>query len=290
VSGSGAASRSTGWKVAGNTLHGGTFMVWVDNVLFANNTGINATPRPAVEIQARVVNASIIGNNFHLTQPLGISKAGIMVDGTAADNEPEGVVIADNTLQIDDPSAFGVQVTGVVSVRITNNQLRSVGVASAPYAGINVRAAVPTVDFRTAVIAGNTITNFGQFGISVDGNLDAKLLSLAVLDNIMDNDTTTPSMTIGIRLSDDANPAKQISMFGNQFLRGVSLPIYHYPLNAIVLIGGSPGINPIYSVIGTPEGQVAAPIGSLAIRRDGGSGTTYYVKQSGTGNTGWVAK
>lgn len=291
VSGPGSASRSTGWKVAGNTLNGGTLMVWVDNVLFANNTGINATPRPSVETQARVVNISIIGNNFHLTQPLLVAnQAGILIAGSAADNMAEGVVIANNTVQIDDPNAFGVQATGVVSVRITNNRLRGAGVASAPYAGINVRAAVPTVDFRTAVIAGNTIANFGQFGISVDGNLDAKLLSLDVLDNIMDNDTTTPSMTIGIRLSDDANPAKQISMFGNQFLRGVSLPIYHYPQNAIVLIGGSPGINPIYSVIGTPEGQVAAPVGSLAIRRDGGSGTTYYVKQSGTGNTGWVAK
>lgn len=41
---------------------------------------------------------------------------------------------------------------------------------------------------------------------------------------------------------------------------------------------------------GTPEGVVVAPVGSLAVRTDGGAGTTLYVKQSGTGNTGWVAK
>lgn len=41
---------------------------------------------------------------------------------------------------------------------------------------------------------------------------------------------------------------------------------------------------------GTPEGAVTAPIGSLFSRTDGGASTTLYVKESGAGNTGWVAK
>ena len=41
---------------------------------------------------------------------------------------------------------------------------------------------------------------------------------------------------------------------------------------------------------GTPEGAVAAPVGSLFTRTDGGANTTLYVKESGTGNTGWIAK
>lgn len=41
---------------------------------------------------------------------------------------------------------------------------------------------------------------------------------------------------------------------------------------------------------GTPEGVVSAPVGSLYLRTDGGVSTTLYVKQSGTGNTGWAAK
>ena len=41
---------------------------------------------------------------------------------------------------------------------------------------------------------------------------------------------------------------------------------------------------------GTPEGVISAPVGSLWTRTDGGNGTTLYVKQSGTGNTGWAAK
>jgi len=41
---------------------------------------------------------------------------------------------------------------------------------------------------------------------------------------------------------------------------------------------------------GTPEGAITAPIGSLFTRLDGGASTTLYVKESGTGDTGWVAK
>jgi hypothetical protein len=41
---------------------------------------------------------------------------------------------------------------------------------------------------------------------------------------------------------------------------------------------------------GTPEGSVTAPVGSTYRRTDGGAGTTFYVKESGAGNTGWVAK
>lgn len=41
---------------------------------------------------------------------------------------------------------------------------------------------------------------------------------------------------------------------------------------------------------GTPEGAVTASVGTLFLRTDGGTSTTLYVKESGTGNTGWVAK
>ena len=42
---------------------------------------------------------------------------------------------------------------------------------------------------------------------------------------------------------------------------------------------------------GTPEAAVTAPVGSTYRRAvDGGAGTSFYVKESGAGNTGWVAK
>lgn len=46
----------------------------------------------------------------------------------------------------------------------------------------------------------------------------------------------------------------------------------------------------IFTGRGTPESTVAAPVGSLFLRADGGTGTSLYVKESGDGVTGWVAK
>lgn len=54
-------------------------------------------------------------------------------------------------------------------------------------------------------------------------------------------------------------------------------------------LGGEGG--PLISTgIGSPEGVVTSTIGGFYLRQDGGPGTTLYVKESGSGNTGWVAK
>jgi hypothetical protein len=58
-------------------------------------------------------------------------------------------------------------------------------------------------------------------------------------------------------------------------------------------IAGTDEDSPACTIItgtGTPEGAQIANVGSLFLRTDGGAGTSLYVKESGTGNTGWVAK
>jgi len=41
---------------------------------------------------------------------------------------------------------------------------------------------------------------------------------------------------------------------------------------------------------GSPESVVTAGIGSMYLQADGGAGTTLWIKESGTGNTGWISK
>ena len=61
------------------------------------------------------------------------------------------------------------------------------------------------------------------------------------------------------------------------------------PASGGLQLGGTSG--PSWtSGTGTPEGSKSAPVGSMYSRTDGGAGTSFYVKESGTGNTGWVAK
>jgi hypothetical protein len=45
-----------------------------------------------------------------------------------------------------------------------------------------------------------------------------------------------------------------------------------------------------YAGSGSPEGVVTAAVGSTYRRSDGGMLTSFYVKESGSGNTGWVGK
>lgn len=54
--------------------------------------------------------------------------------------------------------------------------------------------------------------------------------------------------------------------------------------------GGNVSARFVGSISGSPEGFVAAKVGSLVTRTNGGANTTLYVKESGSGNTGWVAK
>jgi hypothetical protein len=54
-------------------------------------------------------------------------------------------------------------------------------------------------------------------------------------------------------------------------------------------LGGESG--PLISTgAGSPEGVVTSSVGGLFVRQDGGPGATLYVKEAGSGNTGWVAK
>jgi Pectate lyase superfamily protein len=290
VSGSGSSSRSYGWSVVGNTINGGIFIVWTDGVLVSANKGINPTTKASVTVYRKSTNVSIVGNDFRLTQTSVISLGGISIIGTGVGDTPERVVVSDNSIKLDYASSFGVLAQGAISVAIVHNHLRGAGTSAATYGGVYLRATSAIEDFRSAIVSGNTISDFGQFGVQVHGNGAARLLSLDISGNLFDDDSTTPSMTTGIRLDDGTGAAKQISLVGNQCLGGVATPVANYPVGAVVLIGGTRGAIPMYSVSGTPEGQVTAAVGATATRRDGGVGTTYYVKETGTGATGWVAK
>jgi hypothetical protein len=66
----------------------------------------------------------------------------------------------------------------------------------------------------------------------------------------------------------------------NAFTAVQTFPVGGIVIGTVKILGGS----------GSPESAVAAPVASLYLRTDGGASTSLYVKESGTGDTGWVAK
>lgn len=76
-------------------------------------------------------------------------------------------------------------------------------------------------------------------------------------------------------LSDGTTKRFQVTGLGE-----VSCLRYNYAGTSVLNLAGS----------GSPEGVVTAAVGSTYHRTNGGAGTSFYVKESGAGSTGWIGK
>lgn len=57
-----------------------------------------------------------------------------------------------------------------------------------------------------------------------------------------------------------------------------------------LLLGNTGGTATLSGGANSPEGVRTATVSSIWLRSNGGANTSFYVKESGTGNTGWIAK
>lgn len=115
---------------------------------------------------------------------------------------------------------------------------------------------------------------------------------------------TGSSVNTGIGLYQSGKLESQINADANAYFSKasgysnntfISFFVNNVGVGSITTTGTSTRYNTFAGVFfgsgaGSPEGAVTAPVGSVYTRTDGGAGTTLYVKESGTGNTGWAAK
>jgi hypothetical protein len=164
----------------------------------------------------------------------------------------------------------GTPVTVQVSGNILDYQLASTAAAIIPYingAGISSTNNVSQITGKRGWCT-NSLTAY----IGAAGTLDVGFVifgSAGVTTLISDctasfgNAAATASPIVGCLELSSVNPATGI-----------------LTLNSASILAGS----------GSPEGVVTAPAGSLYLCTDGGVGGSIFVKESGTGNTGWTAK
>lgn len=151
----------------------------------------------------------------------------------------------------------GLFSTSGVSVGLRDTQAYSAG------------APAPTFYFQ-GLDSSSSNTTFGTIvGKPNVGNADRGYLNL----NTRVNGVSTLTVQFGTGLSADVTINAGNLVIGTSG-QGVTLP------GGITWTSGS----------GSPEGVVTAPVGSLYSRSDGGILTSFYVKQSGSGNTGWAGK
>jgi parallel beta-helix repeat protein len=203
---------------------------------------------------------SITGNSISATVNFGIYVT----------DQWDNVSITGNTIDISTSGSaqYGIYMLGsttsqITHVAITGNQING---NAAGEKGIYLR----NVSF--ASVTGNEIFNWTEDPVFL--YVDSTVIS------ITGNALTPNGVNIGKTVL--GTLGNRVVAYGNAGYRltgTIGANIQNYNLNLYEAWG-----------TGTPEGAVTAGVGSIYRRTDGGANTCLYIKESGTGNTGWVAK
>lgn len=124
---------------------------------------------------------------------------------------------------------------------------------------------------RYVTVSDNTCRRNGNGGISLDS------LQLSISNNNLTNNA------YGMKFLGNTGTYGSHSMGRNTVADNTTSNYYFDAVGAL---------NTALDLVGSgsPETVMTAPVGSRFMRLDGGANTTFYVKESGSGNTGWVAK
>jgi len=126
---------------------------------------------------------------------------------------------------------------------------------------------------------GGTVTNYTSIAAGLNFNGITVAHATGISSYLLDSAVTSDSYAF-IGMAKTASIVVDDSTSGRSF-------IGHGDVNS--LTRPIPLHDGWYSVTGTPEASLAANVGSICSRRDGSTGTAFYVKETGTGNTGWSA-
>lgn len=220
VSGSSATSRSTGWRVTGCTITGGINVVWADDVLIGSNviTLPGALPVRVYRTSSRITIARNTITQANAAQ--GSYPSAIYAVGTGTGQAPDDVQIVGNTLACAAPSALGVRLEGLLTASVIGNVIAGGSSAYAGGAGVYGRATNVNTPFALMTVVGNTITGFGQRGISIQGNGAAQMTMLRAVGNTIGDAGTVQST--GMVLDDGTHCLQASDIAGNAYGSGVT--------------------------------------------------------------------
>lgn len=222
-----------------------------DYTAVCNNTiDANANGTRGILVNSASTHVSVTGNVIKNSTTRAIEAAGDFVS------------ISGN--EVDIAAGQGVYLSGDHAT-ITANSLMGNGTAT---------KAVTLDTSSSVVLVGNICEDFTEHGVLLFASTAVTLNRISITGNTFDN----CNVAYGTQLSGGATLGSLVTAVGNN---GFTTPRFGLDLLNSVQV---------YTGAGSPEGAQAAGVGSLFLRNDGGTGTTLYVKESGTGNTGWAAK
>jgi hypothetical protein len=222
LAGANAAAPSRHWHIHDNQINGPIVAVWASDVIVENNSIQNPNAKACIELSRNTTNWLIRNNDCRMLQTSQINQAVIYASGTTTSG-PRDIVISHNKLRVDHPPSFGIRCDGCVSVEIRNNEISGAGGPAPQYAGIRLRTSVESRDFVSALITNNEIRDFGDAGIAIAGNLDARFLYAEIWGNRLFNSALPGPMKTAISL--DVSALKKGIVTENVFGDGIVTPI-----------------------------------------------------------------
>lgn len=177
------------WTITDSEVNGPVAIVWADDVLYARNHGTNASGLSSVTVYRTSARVRIEDNTLSATGAVTADSITVInVMGTGVGQAPSDVTIARNTITTLHPQ-FGISVVCATGVTVVDNivtgSAEGVGPHSSGIAGIYVRATRVEVPMVVAV-SGNTVTQFGMYGLMLGGNGAARIASAVIRGNTFD--------------------------------------------------------------------------------------------------------
>jgi hypothetical protein len=286
-----------------------------DGVVFANNNAYGGSMMVSV---VGTKNASITGN-------VGTNQTfyGIELGGVTAITA-ENITVSGNTIDGDGILGYGIGLQGSVAA------CKGASISGNSIEGTQLYGIFSNTNWSNLSITGNRIsityaTGGAQFGIYLSGSINTasivgnelhgnsqaeKAINIVDATNVSISGNSTNGWTQNEVYINSATAVDVISITGNAFGSGLAAGAIGTTgagtFGEKITAFGNSGyrltntentdirnlFRAVYEVqgTGTPESSVTAGVGSVYHRRDGGAATCLYIKETGTGNTGWVAK
>lgn len=250
------------------------FATITGNVLWCNGFADGMTLYSGNGFKNLVISGNII-REFAVNGIIGDKNGNVVVDSNILESSQA-------------TAAFGIRMsTGSIDptyVTITGNNVKIVSAV--------INAGISTQGLNGLVIGNNAVTVSSGNGIDVYSNI-ANMIGAVISSNFaIDTGTGVDAYKIY---------AAGAGAIVNCVFEGNAQTGFTNHLTTSGAVTFARSINPAGFAMnkanliwltgtGTPEAVVTADVGSLFTRTNGGAGTTLYVKETGTGNTGWVAK
>jgi polygalacturonase len=255
-----------------------------------------------------VKNGTISNNQISNSSDYGAiqvcrDNVGVAVTGNTIKKQSQAVLVS--------PSFYGAIVLGNVALAGFNRDvLISDNVLEDVQGGIHVDTPAGGTNTARLTIDGNVIRNLNQNYHAIDIHNGSEI---AIRNNSIDTGQTTTVMrfrstliepsdieitdnvlrgagTLGLLWFEGENGnATNVRLIGNKNMSSSRPWIFGTnPGGVFYADQNQPNsIDAIRYGTGDPNSVISAPVGTLFRRTNGGTGTTVYIKESGTGNTGW---